>query len=606
MNAVKLQLDGKTAYFEGTTFPYKALIGAIPGSGWQKKLRRWEIPLESVGDAVRIFPSLEIDPEVKTAFGSMQQRLQKAVSIKNKDFTKVKAGNIPGLNGTLRPYQQVSFDFLCTLEDGEGDVLALDMGLGKSIVALAYFLYMKSLGVVDYLLVVCPSPLKYATWAKELEKFTDLEYAVIDGDKRETVEWSDGTVEKLTGKRLREVQYQQWEFGTPVTIMNYELFLHDYDKGKHGTSHWEPGIIPKIDGRWMVVLDEAHRIKNPKATTTKNLIKHLEPARRKVLGTGTPLENNIQELWSLTDFCRKGILGNYWKFLERYVEMDYFGTPVAPKPQMMAELKGRISPIMIRITKAEALPDLPPLERVDYTVEMTKEQKKLYDQVKAGILQNVATGEFSYLEVVVQITRLQQVLDSPSLLRKFLDDPSLPVESGKLNQLQDILKDMSWKDNKFILFSQYKEMTNILYPWLTEVAGIPKDDIGYIRGGTKATEFERVRKGFQEKKWGEAGNVQCVLMTTAGNYGLDLYAGKYVICYDQLFNPQKMEQILSRAHRSGNLTGVTAITMTTKNSYEEKKQALLDKKRELFSAFVDESDEAFAKLFSKQELIDMI
>lgn len=607
-NMVSLQLteDTKTVYFNGSTFSYKDLIKAIAGSRWHKKGKRWEIPLESVGDAVRIFPTLLVGDEVKTAFGSLQQRQKQAIDIKNKDFTKVKPKDIKGLKGKLRPYQQVGVDFLDTLEDGEGAVLAFDMGLGKSFTALAYFQKLKNAGIVDYLLVVCPSPLKYATWATEVKKFTELEYIVIDGEKREIVEWDDGTKEKMTGKRLREIQYQQWEFDTPVMIMNYELFLHDYDKGKHGTNHWTPGILPKINKRWMVVLDEAHRIKNPKATTTKNLINHLRPSLRKVLGTGTPLENNIQELWSLTDFCRPGLLGNYFKFLDRYVELDYFGTPVAPKPQMMAELKERIAPIMIRKTKAEALPDLPPLVRMDYPVEMTAVQKKLYAQVKEGILQNMQTGEFSYLEVIVQITRLQQVVDSPALLRKVLEDPSLPEEGGKLNRLKDLLGDMNVKDNKFILFSQYKEMTDILYDWLQREGILPKDEIGYIKGGTKSTEFERVRKGFQSYTWGQPGNVQCVLMTTAGNYGLDLSAGKYVICFDQLFNPQKMEQILSRAHRSGNMTGVTAITLTTTGSYEEKKQQVLDKKRELFTAFVDESDEAFARLFSKQELIDMI
>jgi SNF2 family DNA or RNA helicase len=149
-------------------------------------------------------------------------------------------------------------------------------------------------------------------------------------------------------------------------------------------------------------------------------------------------------------------------------------------------------------------------------------------------------------------------------------------------------------------------MTDILYDWLDREGILPKSAVGYIKGGTKAADFERVRQGFQDYTWGQTGNLQCVLMTTAGNYGLDLYNARYVICFDELFNPQKMEQVLSRGHRSGNTTGVTAITMTTVNSYEEKKRDILERKREVFNAIVDESDEAFAKLFTLKELIELI
>jgi SNF2 family DNA or RNA helicase len=587
MSTISLQMaDSKTAYFQGNTYSYKDMIKAIPGSRWEKKAKRWEIPMEATADALRIFPSLIVSDEVKAAFESIRERQQAAIAVK-KNPSEAKTA-IKGLKGALRSYQGQGVSFLNTLQDGEGDILAFDMGTGKSLTGLAFFQDLMNQGKADHLLVVCPSPLKYATWAKEVEKWTDLEYIVVDGDKREEVEWEDGTKQKLTGQKLREVQYQQHLFGTHVIIMNYELFLRDFD------------IIPNVNHRWVVVLDEAHRIKNPKAQTTKNLIKKLRPAGRKVLATGTPLENNVQELWSLVDFCRPNLLGNYYKFLARYIEVDYFGNPVAPKPQMMGELRAKLDPIMFRVTKAEALPELPPLTIQEYWVDMTKEQENLYKAVKDGILQNAETGEFSYLEVIVQITRMQQLLDSPALLRELMGDPNLPIESGKLNELRNVINDIDPNRNKFILFSQYKEMTDILYKWMIDNNVLPKEQIGYVKGGIKATETERIRKEFQE------GNMQCVIMTTAGNYGLDLSAGKYVICFDQLFNPQKMEQIFSRAHRGGNATGVTAINFVTRNSYEERKLKVLEAKREVFKAMVDADDETFAKLFTKEELLNML
>lgn len=461
----------------------------------------------------------------------------------------------------------------------------------KSLTSLAYALELKNKGEIDHILVVCPAKLKYATWQKEVEKWTDLDYVVIDGEKRETVEWEDGTTERITGAKLREVQYQQFMFGTDIIIMNYELYLRDMD------------IIPPVDGRWVVILDEAHRIKSPKAQTTKNLIKKLEPAGRKILGTGTPLENNIQELWTLVDFCKPGLLGTYFRFIERYVETDFFGNPVAPKPQMLPELMKKLEPIIIRKTKAEALPDLPPLTVMNHMVAMTKKQQELYKQVKAGILEiaREAGTDFTYLEALAQITRLQQLCDSPALLRSVLEDDTLPEESGKLNDLENILSEINPKENKFILFSQYSQMTDILYKWLINTGILQEHQIGYVKGGIKAQKIEEVRQGFQE------GDIQCVLMTTAGNYGLDLYEASYVICYDQLFNPQKMEQIYSRAHRNGAKKPITAINLITADSYEEKKLEILEAKRDLFKAVIEEDEGVLKKLFaSPSDLMDLL
>lgn len=604
MSAIELRVteDVSRLYFSGNTFSYKNIIRAIPGAQWARKPKgRWEIPLDSVEDAVRILPTIQLSSEVKKAYQELMTRQKSAIATKTMDASKLQL-KIPGLKATLFPYQAVGKKFLDSLSNKEGGILAFDMGLGKSLTSLAYFVDMKRKGLVKNLLVICPSPLKFSVWAKEVEKWTDLSYIVVDGNKSEVVEWDDGVKERLKGAKLREVQYQQYLFGTDVIIMNYELFLRDID------------IIPNLDSDWVVVMDEAHRIKNPKAQTTKNLIKKVKSAGRKVLGSGTPLENNVQEIWSLVDLCRPGILGNYYKFIERYMELDFFNNPVAPKPQMMDELTRKLDPIMIRKTKKEALPDLPPLTVQNYMVEMTAEQKKYYKQVKEGILEleKEQDGEFTYMEALAQLTRLQQVCDSPALLRKVLENPNVPISSGKLNELVPIIQDIDPSKNKFILFSQYREMTDILYTFLTEdeydasgkvtrKALLRKDQIGYVKGGLKPSETGRIQREFQE------GGIQCVLMTTAGNYGLDLYEASYVICYDQLFNPQKMEQIYARAHRNGAKQAITAINLVTKDSYEEKKLLILENKKQLFNAVIDKDEELFKKLFtSPTDLMGLI
>lgn len=584
---LKLAEDPKKVYFEGKTFSYKDMIKAIPGNNWDKKNKRWEIPVEAIEDAKRIFPSIDMDSKVLDMYKVIKERNNKAVALKTIDQNTVPT-KVKGLKGNLYPYQAVGKAFLDTLHDGEGAILAFDMGLGKSLTSLASFVDWKRRGVVDYCLVICPSPLKYSTWKKEIEKWTELEYVIVDGDKSEVVEWDDGTKQRMKGQELRQVQYAQWQFGVDVIVMNFELFLRDME------------ILPPIDGRWAIIIDECQRIKNPKAQTTKNILKVAKQSGRRILGSGTPLENNIQELWSLADLCRPGIFGNYYKFVDRYCEKDYWGSIVAPKTELMPELKAKLAPIMLRKTKEEALPDLPELTIQDYWVNMTKEQEKLYKVVKEGILENISTGEFSYMEVITQILRLQQLVDSPYLLHKVLGDENLPKESGKLSELKNILEDLDLTKKKVILFSQFKEMTDLLYQWLQDEKILPKSKIGYIHGGMKATATAAIQNGFQD------GDIQMVLMTTAGNYGLDLSAGSYVICYDELFNPQKMNQIYSRAHRNGVKSAVTAINLVTRNSYEERKVNILKAKMELFRAMVDADDTAFAKLFTKKELIDML
>lgn len=347
-----------------------------------------------------------------------------------------------------------------------------------------------------------------------------------------------------------------------------------------------------------LLVSNCHRIKSPKSQTNKKLIKHLKKAGRRVLSSGTPLENNIQEIWQLVDFCRAGLLGNNYKFIDHYMEKDFFGSPIGPKPQMMAELQEKIAPIMLRKTKEEAMPDLPALTVTEYWVDMTAEQKSLYKEVKAGILENLATGEFSYLEVLAQITRLQQVVDSPALLSEVVGK-ALPKASGKITELEHIISDIN-PLQKFVIFSQFKQMTDIIYQHLTENGIIAKERLGYIHGGMKSQSIATIQKAFQES------DMRCVIITTAGNYGIELSAGSYVIAIDCLFNPQKMMQIYSRVHRNGIKNAVTAINILTKGTYEEHKLTILQKKKELFKAMVDSDDEAFAKMFTKQDLINMI
>lgn len=644
--------------------PYsdKDAVKAVPGRSWVPKRKSWEIPFESIPDCLRIFPFAQMSPELKGQLEQAAARIRAKIEAKDKINDNLVVPFLKdGMN--LYGYQNAGVGFLDLLELYEGSILAYDMGLGKSLTSLAYIMKMIAEGRAKHGMIICPAPLKYATWEKEMKKFfPGVEYMVIDGNKPVLVEEEDGSTHKLKGQDLREVQYLQYLNGVPITIVNYELFRTDCECRrvetfvrllkqkeievyqstvevmqapeltpeqihtmaehnaltkavgeskvtdyciKHNTVSGEYelykvdmfDIIPDLDKDWIVVLDEAHRIKNPRASTTKNLIRKCKGAGYKILGTGTPLENNIEELWQLVELCRPGLLGNWFQFKQRYIETDTWGKSQGPIRERLPELQERLEPIMIRKTKAEALPDLPPLTVVDRWVEMTGEQRKLYNEVKEGILEK-ADGDFNYLEVLAQITRFQQVCDSPALLSEYLER-ELPEESGKLKELPILLSEINPSRNKVIIFTQYREMAVILRKKLM-TEWYPQYYTAFIAGGVSDTKRRDEQLRFQEDE-----RCRFIVITTAGNYGLDLYAGNYVIAYDETFNPQKMEQVYSRAHRNGQEQPVTAINMKTFGSYEERKARMLESKRGIFAAMIDGDDDAFARMFEVKELVEM-
>lgn len=650
--------------------PYteKRTISAIPGRQWEPKTKTWDAPIESIEHAKRLFPEAVLSDDLVSVLDEAAARVHERIEAKNAEVTV----EVPGLKrGPLYPYQMQGLAFLDTLRVGEGAILAFDMGLGKSLVSIAFaLLKIFAQGAVKYCMIVCPAPLKYATWASEIFGWAGVDFVVIDGDVREEVQGNkalrttdliqqeDGTHVKLSGRALRKAQYAQHKSGIRFFVMNYELFQDDYksikwvkernlteeeiallgevelevddevgnylvlfDEDQPATAEqkflqrigYDPDmfrvhgrkriqrkvpqedIMPHFDEDWMVVLDEAHRIKTAGASTTKTIVKKIRGAGLKVLSTGTPLENNIGELWSLVNLCRPGLLGKENQFSDRYIEQDdngsYTGVPIRER---LSELTNRIAPLMIRKTKAEALPDLPEMTVIDHWVTMTEKQAEIYEQVKEGILEE--GGETKYLDALAQLTRFQQILDSPALLSEYLG-VELPEESGKLLELPLILSEINPGENKVIIFSQYKSMTEIIVRKLRE--WYPQYHTAYVRGGM--TGKARTQRDEDIKRFQNDETCRFIVITTAGNYGLNLQSANYVIAYDETFNPQKMEQIYSRAHRNGQKRKVIAINLKTRDSYEENKSKMLTSKRELFSGVIDGDDAAFSRLMGGAE-----
>lgn len=720
----------------------------IPGASYEKPFKAYSAPLENLDEAIATFPDARWNPDLMERSKALKMQEKQILDIKQLKDAELEIPGLKSPNGfKLRPLQKVGVRFLqggagilreqgitgLAANNGAGGILAMDVGVGKSLTSEAYALDLINRGLIDRIYVICPAPLKYSVWAKELEKWTSLSYIVIDGETPVEVEteteeevWElddkgkrkwimeptykmeivhfrelkiskyhaddqfqrealtfdargkldellgpkdevvgidiDGqliaenmepyyyvrahvkrykrdkktylkkktgrivpTVEKWSGRKLREVQYYQDPAEHRVMINNYENFLSDiafmddstksvYERSRNGyTLDPEKTIMPLPTERDLVIIDEAHRIKNRDAKSSIRIWKWSAFAGYRVLLTANPLENNIEEFYNLVNLVRPGLLGTWSQYKERYIFTDAYGRSTGqPNPQLIPELKRKTAPIMYRVTKKQALPELLDVVEQFHWVDMTEYQRSLYQKVQDGILEQYnefGAQEFKYLDQLSQITRFQQCCDHTELYRRILSNPEIPSESGKMLELYNILDDIGVANHKFLIFNTYREVTDIIHRELTAKYG-PWFDFIYIKGGNNSKDTAALARKFREDP-----KTRFAIITLAGNYGIDLFDesgtsdGDYVINFNQHFNPQKMRQVIGRMHRGGQKGQVTAINLGCRDSYEERKKQKMDEKRNVFDAVIEEgslSDEAVMKLFTQDDLAYMM
>ncbi len=365
-----------------------AAIKKITGRKFDVAKKHWTVPVENVVECLDILSPLGLTAtlEVRKLYEEQQKQIQAASEIK--ETPAEYEGNLP-----LFEFQKKGVRFLKTMPS----VLLADApGLGKTIQTIAALESLEG-----KVLVLCPNSLKYS-WAEELKKWGSADNVlVVDGPP---------------GKRIL-----QWgDISKKYTIANYELLLHDFEK-----------IPPTWD---VIVCDEATRISNPSAKTTKAL-KSLV-AHKRIALTGTPISNSPNDIYSIIDWVCPHYLGSYWNFLEKYcIREPRFNRIVGYKN--LPELGDKVSRFMLRRTKEEVLTDLPPKIIEDVPFELSIKERKLYDSIKRMILSELSQLKIdrSTLPLIpVKMLRLKQVVDHPSLISKDVK------ESSKLDTLKDLLE----------------------------------------------------------------------------------------------------------------------------------------------------------------------
>jgi hypothetical protein len=446
------------------------------------------------------------------------------------DWSKVKA--------ELYPYQKEGVEF-CLFKTRA--IIADEMGLGKTLQAITAALMKKDIFGFERILVVCPASLK-EQWKREIERFTDAKAVVVSGP--------------------RNARKRQYESGAGCfLITNYEAVLRDILEIKR----MKPGLV---------ILDEAQRIKNFN-TKTHQAILSLPRAQSLVI-TGTPLENKLEDLYSIVQFSDPELLSPFWIFSATYLRITKWKKRIVGYTNLDA-LTAQLKNLVIRRKKADVLDSLPEMVANDYYVELSREQKEIHQ----GYVSSLAPILGKKILTPMDIKRIQQILLCMRMVcdSTFLIDKSKNV-SPKLDELRNILVELV-KDNgrKAVVFTEWTTMTYLIGKLLSDL------EIPFVEFTGKVP-VEQRQKLITEFMTNPACKV--FLSTDAGGVGLNLQEADCVINFELPWNPAKLNQRIGRVARIGQKSKcINVINLIAKDSIEEKVQAGIALKQELFGAVLD-------------------
>ena len=440
------------------------------------------------------------------------------------------------LKAELLPYQLDGIAFAAGVGRA---ILADDMGLGKTIQGIGVAELLRREADIRRVLIVCPASLK-SQWRSEIHRFSNLDCQLVLG----------GAAERA----------RQYDNGCFFTICNYEQVLRD--------------ILPIERASWdLIILDEGQRIKNWEAKTSR-VIKGLRSRFALVL-SGTPLENHLDELFSVVEFIDDRRLGPAFRFFNRHRVVDEKGKVLGYKN--LAELRERLKPILLRRTRASVMRDLPPRSTEVMHIAPTEEQLDLHGahlRIVSSIVRKPYINEMDLLRLRKALLMCRMAADST-----FLVDKQEPGYSTKLTALSDLLDALLAEDDrKIVLFSEWTTMLGLIEPLLK------RRGADYVRldGSIPQKKRQPLVQCFQKDP-----TCRAFITTNAGATGLNLQAANTVINVDLPWNPAVLEQRIARAHRMGQKRPVQVYILVTEGTLEENLLGTLSAKHDLALAALD-------------------
>lgn len=532
----------------------RALLAQMEGqSGEITLLDALRMGLSSPSDADR---SVDVGPVITNGawLGNLLHTLRTPTKLKNAPVAS-------GFRGELRPYQKTGYSWLLQMDRlGFGACLADDMGLGKTVQILAYLEKLREEKSDARVLLIVPASL-LGNWQKEVQRFTpELSIDILHG----------------------------------VSSAALAVRFADSDAFLTVTSYRMAASIEALQERvWdCVILDEAQAIKNP-ATQQTRQIKKLK-ARMRIAMTGTPIENDLSNLWSLFDFLDKGLLGSSDEFRA-------FCRGLEEHPEGYAKLKGMISPFLLRRVKTDRkiISDLPDKqEQVEY-VTLSKKQAVLYRKLVADTQEKLMQSEGIQRRgmVLALILHLKQICNHPDQYLG-LEEYS-PAQSGKFEMLRELAETIFAKRERMLVFTQFRELTGALDDYLAEIFHMHG---GVIHGGIPVKERNQIVERFQSEEY----MPYLVLSVRAGGTGLNLTKANHVIHFDRWWNPSVENQATDRAFRIGQDKNVMVHKFVSRGSVEEKIDAMIASKRELAENVIGSGGENWITELSNDELLSVL
>ncbi|WP_390898524.1 DEAD/DEAH box helicase [Streptomyces fulvoviolaceus] len=512
-------------------------------------------PMEALGAALTGEVERDGEPVPCAAVGALGDLVARIRDLESRSPVPQPAA----LKATLRDYQKRGLSWLAEMcELGLGGCLADDMGLGKTITLLALHLHRQTApATVGPTLVVCPASL-LGNWQREAARFAP-------STPVRRYHGGDRHLDDLAGDE--------------IVLVTYGVLRRDREV--LAETAWS-----------LLAADEAQHVKNPYAVTAREL--RALPARARVALTGTPVENNLSELWALLDWTTPGLLGSLTAFRDRHARVIESGED----PEAAERLSRLVRPFLLRRRKSDPgiAPELPAKTETDRVVSLTAEQASLYEAVVRETMAKIAEAEGIARRglVLKLLTALKQICNHPAQYLR--QSNPLRGRSGKLDLLDELVDTITAEGESVLVFTQYKQMATLLEKHLAE-RGTPTL---FLHGGTPVPRREEMVERFQR------GEVPVFLLSLkAAGTGLNLTRATHVVHYDRWWNPAVEDQATDRAYRIGQDKPVQVHKLIAEGTVEDKVAKLLESKRALADAVVGSGEAALTEL-SDADLAELV
>jgi SNF2 family DNA or RNA helicase len=563
----------------------KTAISNIGGC-WDGINKVWRIVftisnLEALLDAI---PNITVAPDLEERVRKQVDKEEKLGRLRAMARQDVPVNiRIPGLKLPLYNYQRLGVMYAAT--NRTGLLLADEMGLGKTVQGISTALFLKAYAGATKILIVTPASLKF-NWPLEIKLFTDEKYVVIDG-----------TPEERIAQWMRNDVF--------FYVVNYELLLEDFFGGRtmkekenetDAQRERREGIKAKAKRRqsmlsevrrrvWdLIVVDEAQALKHHASKRTKN-VKEMK-ARFRMALTGTPMDGRLEELHSLMQFVAPGLLLSKDRFFQKHVETDFWGKVTGYK--RIGEVTQTIQPFFLRRLKRDVLKDLPDKVYENRVITLAPEELRVYKELAEN--GHEATEDAS---AMVAIIRCKQFCNWNTMV-----DEDCTFNS-KMESFKEVLEEVVMQNgHKALVFSQYKEMLDIIVPELNKLG------IKFMRidGDTPPSRRADMQLQFNSDK-----SMDLMIGTEAMSAGLNFQSADYVINYDDNWSPAIMAQREDRCHRNGQRNVVTVVNFICRDTVEERIRGVIySKNRVTAQTLGDETEDMVLKRLGPKDLAKLL